>query len=241
MFERGLDQALGLRRLFAPRPLLLLGLGCARGDASDRAGVGALAHALQRAGRRPVLIDLLGEHGRRIGAGGCGEWPSAGRAIDRIDACEALGEGATAHDLVALVTRLRGQGPQPGAEPDVALVMADPLRLADVAAALNDRIVLFSPGDASSLARLYAQVKAVRLAHGVTRYVAAFRDARSRQGALDAHRRLADTAARFLGAAIEFGGLIPLPDRDLRAWDRFAADAIGWACPLDDAHAPAAC
>ena len=240
MFERGLDQAFGLRRLFAPQPLWLLGLGCARGDASDRAGVAALAQALQRAGRRPVLIDLLGERGGRIDAGGRGQRSSTGRAIDRIDACEMLGEGATAHDLVALANRLRGQGRQRGAEPDVALVMADPLRLADVAAALNDRIVLFAPGDASSLARLYAQVKAVRLAHGVTRYVAAFRDARSRQGALDAHRRLADTAARFLGAAIEFGGLIPA-DRDPRAWDRFAADAIGWACPLDGAHAPAAC
>jgi hypothetical protein len=227
--------------MFAPRPLLL-GLGCARGDASDRAGVVALARALQRAGRRPVLIDLLGERAGRTGRDdGRGQGPTADGAIDRIDACAALGEDATAHDLVALANRLRGQGRQRGAEPDVALVMADPLRLADVAAALNDRIVLFAPGDASSLAQLYAQVKAVRLAHGVTRYVAAFRDARSRQGALDAHRRLADTAARFLGAAIEFGGLIPAPDRDPRAWDRFAADAIGWACPLDGTCAPSAC
>lgn len=212
MFESGLDQAFGLRRMFAAPPLLL-GLGCARGDAADQAGVAGLARALQRAGRRPVLIDLLGERGRRI---------------------------ANAGDLVALAQRLRGEGRRRGAEPDLALVMADPLRLADVAAALNDRIVLFAPGDASSLAQLYAQVKAVRLAHGVTRYVAAFRDARSRQVALDAHRRLADTAARFLGAAVEFGGLIPALDRDPRAWDRFAADAIGWACPLHGVRMPAA-
>lgn len=213
MFEGGLDQAFGLRRLFAPRQLLLLGLGCARGDAADQAGVAGLARALSRAGRLPVLIDLLGERGRRV---------------------------STAHDLVALAQRLRGEGRQRGAEPDLALVMADPLRLADVAAALNDRIVLLAPGDATSLAPLYAQVKAVCLAHGVTRYVTAFRDARSRQVALDAHRRLADTAARFLGAAIEFGGLIPALDRDPRAWERLAADAIGWACPLDGVHAPVA-
>lgn len=240
MFERGLDQAFGLRQMFAsgPRPLLLLGVGCARSDASDRAGVAALAHAFQRAGHRPLLIDLLGDVDVRGASGDGGRQRSApGSAISRVDARRLLEPGAGPDELAALAKSLRDQGSWCGIETDMALVVANPLRLADLAAALNDRIVLFAPGDAPSLAQLYAQVKAVRLAHGVTRYVAAFSDVRSRQGALEAHRRLADTAARFLGAAIEFGGLIPPTGRDLRAWDQFAADAIGWACPFDDALA----
>ncbi len=240
MFERGLDQALGLRRMFAPgpRPLLLLGVGCARSDAADRAGVAALAHALQRAGHRPVLIDLLGDGNARA-AGGAGDRQHSAPCpvIARADARRLLEPGAGPDELAALARSLRDQGSWRGFETDMALVVANPLRLADLAAALNDRIVLFAPGDAPSLAQLYAQVKAVRLAHGVTRYVAAFRDVRSRQGAIEAHRRLADTAARFLGAAVEFGGLIPPTGRDQRAWDQFAADAIGWACPFDDAQA----
>lgn len=234
MFDSGRDQASGLRRMFGARPLLFLGIGCASGDPRDRAGVTELAHALQRAGRRPIIIDLLGDDARPESR----DCPAPRQsAIARVEARRLLHPCADSGDLAALAQSLREHALQRGLDADIALAIADPLRLADVAAALTDRIVLIAPGDVASLAHLYAQVKAVRLAHGVTRFVAAFRDARSRQLVLAAHRRLAETAARFLGAAVEFGGVLPSGDHDLRAWDRLAVDAIGWACPIGTAPA----
>lgn len=239
MFESGRDQAAGLRHLFEARPLMFLGLGCASGDPRDRAGATALARALQRAGRRPIVIDLLGDDARPAAraAGSRADARSAG--VARVAAHRLLEPDADARDLAALARSLREHALRCGSDADLVLVVADPLRLADMAAALTDRFVLIASGDAASLARLYAQVKAVRLAHGVTRFVTAFRDARSRQGLLAAHRRLSETAARFLGAAVEFGGVLPAGDHDLSAWDRLAADAIDWARPIDAGPAPA--
>jgi hypothetical protein len=239
VFDSGRDQASGLRGLFEARPLLFLGLGCASGDPRDREGATALAHALQRAGRRPMVIDLLGDDARPSGSGHRGRQAPRGASIARVEAYRLLDPDADSNDLAALARSLREHALQCGSDADIALVIADPLRLADVAAALTDQIVLIAPGDAASLARLYAQLKAVRLAHGTTRFVAAFRDARSRHAVLAAHRRLSETAARFLGAAVEFGGVLPTGDHDLGAWDRLAASAIDWARPFDLAHAAA--
>lgn len=240
MFDSGRDQASGLRRMFAARPLLFLGIGCASGDPRDLAGATGLAHALQRAGRQPIIIDLLGDGDRPEMRAGRDRAALRQPAITRVEAHRLLDPCAGARELAALAQSLREQALQRGLDADIALAIADPLRLADVSAALTDRIVLIAPGDLASLAHLYAHVKAVRLAHGVTRFVAAFRDARSRQMVLGAHRRLAQTAARFLGAAVEFGGMLPSGEHDLRAWDRLAADAIGWACPIDTAPAATA-
>lgn len=235
MFDSGRDQAAGLRRMFGARPLLFLGIGCASGDPRDRADVTELARALQRAGRRPVIIDLPGDDDPL--PQGSGRPASRQPPIAQVEAHRLLPLRADERDLAVLAQSLRERALQRGLDADFALAIADPLRLADVAAALTDRIVLIAPGDAASLAHLYAQVKAVHLAHGVTRFVAAFRDARSRQRVLVAHRRLAETAARFLGAAVDFGGVLPSGGHDLRAWDRLAADAIGWACPIGSAPA----
>lgn len=239
MFDSGRDQAAGLRCLFEARPLLFLGIGCTSADPRDRDGANALAHALQRAGRRPMVLDLLGDD---VGPGARGSrtrHASRRVSIARVEAHRLLDPDADSRDLAALARSLREHALQCGSDADIALVIADPLRLADVAAALTDRIVLIAPGDAASLARLYAQLKAVRLAHGMTRFVAAFRDARSSQAVLAAHRRLSETAARFLGAAVEFGGVLPSGDQDVHAWDRLAAAAIDWARPLEVARAAA--
>lgn len=215
MFEPARDQAAGLRRLFRAGRPVLLPLGCTSGDAAERAAVAALAQALAGAGHRPLLLDLLG-----------GAAPDG--AFARIDADRLLGPGAGARELFALIRSLRGRA---AGGFDVVLIAADPLRLADLTAGVAQRIVLVGRAQRSGLAHAYAQVKALHLAHGLGDYVTAFLDADSPASALAWHRRLADAAARFLGVAVEFGGVLAARvDRGER--DRFALDALGWSSPM---------
>ncbi len=247
MFEPIRDQAAGLRRLFRPRGLSLLPLGCTTGDALDRAGATQLARALQRAGRRPLVIDLLGDLDRRSDRSGAMPAPGAGaparddiehvEGVERIDAHRLLPAGADGQELKRLTDALRARAMRAGADFDIALIAADPLRLADLMVGLTDRIVLLARGESDALARVYSQIKALHLAHGLTDYFTTFRDSGSRANALASHRRLADTAARFLGAAIEFGGVVGAAQRDSRCWDRLAVDAMRWARPVGDAVA----
>ncbi len=216
MFEVARDQAAGLRRLFQPKQPSLLPLGCTVGDASGRAGVEAIAGALARAGRRPLLVDLLGRTNRPP--------PSS---FARIDADALLPEGAQARDFARFVESLEGSVSDGRGAFDVALVAADPLRLADLTAGLAERIVLVARTRGDGLARTYSQIKAMHLAHGFRAYCTVFLDAGSRAAALASHRRLADTAARFFGAAIEFGGTHDAVDAE-----RLADDALRWLQPI---------
>ncbi|HEY0878318.1 MAG TPA: hypothetical protein VGE10_07670 [Zeimonas sp.] len=216
MFEVSRDQAAGLRRLFRPPQPSLLPLGCTVGDASDRAGVEAMARALVRAGRRPLLVDLLG--GSQAGE------PSS---FARIDADALLPAGAGPRDFTRFVEKVAGAAKGGCGAFDVALVAADPLRLADLTAGVAERIVLVARTRGEGLARTYSQIKAMHLAHGFRAYCTVFLDAGSHAAALASHRRLADTAARFLGAAIEFGGTHEAIDAE-----RFADDALRWSQPI---------
>jgi len=216
VFEAARDQAAGLRQLFrAPQPSLLA-LGCTTGDAWDRAGVESMARALACAGRRPLLVDLLG--------GARGEYA---RPFAHLDAHALLPEGARTRELVRFLQSLAR--PARGGERtfDVVLVAADPLRLADLIAGAAERLVLVARTRGDGLARTYSQIKAVHLAHGFRAYCTVFLDADSRSAALASHRRLSETAARFLGATIEFGGA-----QDAIDAARFPADALRWAQPL---------
>ncbi len=217
MFEVARDQAAGLRRLFRPQQPRLLPLGCTAGEAGDRAGVEAMARALARAGRRPLLIDLLGGAARR----------GDDASFAHIDADALLPEGAGARELARFVASLAEPGGDGRGTFDVALVAADPLRLADLTAGVAERIVLVARTRGDGLARTYSQIKAMHLAHGFRAYCTLFLDAGSRAAALASHRRLADTAARFLGAAIEFGGTHDAIDAE-----RFADEALRWSQPI---------
>ncbi len=229
MFDVARDQAAGLRRLFRPQQPRLLPLGCTAGEAADRAGIEAMARALVRAGRRPLLVDLLGGAGR---TGAAARTVSAGRRADdasfaRIDADALLPEGAGAPELSRFVASLAGPGDDGHDAFDVALLAADPLRLADLTAGVAERIVLVARTRGDGLARTYSQIKAMHLAHGFRAYCTVFVDAGSRAAALASHRRLADTAARFLGAAIEFGGAHDAIDAE-----RFADEVLRWSQPI---------
>ncbi|MCD6681995.1 MAG: hypothetical protein LT102_15335 [Burkholderiaceae bacterium] len=206
-----------MRRLFRPQQPRLLPLGCTTGDAADRAGVEAMARALARAGRRPLLVDLLGGAARR----------DDDTSFAHIDAGALLPEGAGVRELARFVASLTQPGDDGRGAFDVALVAADPLRLADLTAGVAERIVLVARTRGDGLARTYSQIKAMHLAHGFRAYCALFFDAGSRAAALASHRRLADTAARFLGAAIEFGGT-----REAIDAERFADEALRWSQPI---------
>ncbi|MBN9425120.1 MAG: hypothetical protein J0H09_01320, partial [Burkholderiales bacterium] len=202
MFEPGLDQAAGLRRLFVPARPLLLPLACASGDAADRHAAHEMARALARLGHRPLLIDLLGDaataapEGFAVGAVG-GRRAAAGRGIVRLDAHWLLG-GCDAHDLARLLDETQRRELARGHALDVALVAAPTLRLADLCAGLTDRLLLLARSDAESLPAIYSQIKAIGLAHGLGRWLAVFRNAHSQRDAVSCHRRLADTATPFL-------------------------------------------
>ena len=186
MFDSGRDQAAGLRCLFEARPLLFLGLGCTSADRRDRDGANALAHALQRAGRRPMVLDLLGDD---VGPGARGSrtrQASRRVSIARVEAHRLLDPDDDARDLAALARSLREHALQCGSDADIALVIADPLRLADVAAALTDRIVLIAPRRRRAFARLCA-AQGGQAGARMTRFVAAF--ATRDQQAVLAHRR----------------------------------------------------
>ncbi|NLD67819.1 MAG: hypothetical protein GX644_03290 [Limnobacter sp.] len=202
-----MDQAAGLRHLFAPSMPALLPLGCARGDDRDRACASALAAALRRHGRVPLLLDLTGDAGRGL-----------------------LGADGAFDDLADFAFSLHRSRAAVGRSCDVLLVLADALRLADLVSGATDRLLLLAEADESALAHVYAQIKAVGLAHGMTRQVVAFRDAEPGRAA-SVHRRLADTAARFLGTTIEFGGVVGAGAAS--AWDRLAADACRWIRPVE--------
>lgn len=220
MFEPQLDQAAGLRRLFPTSEFALLPLGCTTADACNRVGAVQLVRALHRTGRRPVLIDLLG--GRAD--------PGDVEGVDRIDAGRWLPPGAGRRELVGFCDALRWRAARNGTGFDTAVIAADPLRLADLTAELTGRIVLVARGETRSIAHLYAQIKALHLAHGLRDYFTTFLDPISRATAVATHRRLADTAARFLGAAIEFGGVVAAKrSEDAACWDRLAADALRWS------------
>lgn len=221
VFDASSDQAAGLRQLFPPNESLrLLAVGCASGDARDRAGVEAIAAALGTGGSRTLLVDLGGAREAAASGEGCA-------AIERIDARKALPEGADARRLARFVRALRTRDAAGAGAFDAVLVAGDALRVADLAAGLADGIVLVAPARAAALANTYSQIKALHLAHGFARYCVAFVDADSRASAATAHRRLADTATRFLGVAVEFGGVLRAGGESLD-WNRFAATWNGW-------------
>lgn len=233
MFEPGRDQAAGLRQLFAPSHLLMLPLACGFGDEAEREAVDLLVRALERIGRRPMVVDMLESPARSqraqrtVGGSDLPAGVLSGRAGG-----EEFGEFLRwMHDLSA----------QEGEFHDLALVAAEPLQLADLTAGLCDRMLLLTRDGDRGVARAYSQIKALRMAHGLARYQAAFVEPRSRASATAAHRRLADTAALFLGASIEYGGAIGAQS-DRSSWDRFAEVATGWTsrvlCPMIDNRTP---
>src|SRR5690606_3857879 len=152
VFEAREDQASGLRQLFMPTATsgppapALLPLGCTRGDRIDRAIAIDLAEALARAGRRRLLIELFDD---RRSAG-----ERSGRCqVPCIDGHQLLGRDFDGKDLGELGRALqRGRGQGPAFE--TLLLAGDPLRLADLASGLTDRMLLLTPVDAPSLARL---------------------------------------------------------------------------------------
>ncbi|MGD9946810.1 MAG: hypothetical protein AB7L76_07175 [Burkholderiaceae bacterium] len=233
MFEPGLDQAAGLRRLFEPARPLLLPLACATGDAADRHAAHELARALARLGHRPLLLDLLGPlqtsapSGFAV-AGASMLQPAVDRDIVRVDARWLL-DGGDARDLGRLLDETQRRQRARGQLVDVAVVAAPPLRLADLSAGLTDRLLLLAPGDAGTLPHTYSQIKAIGLAHGLARWLAVFRDAPSRRDALSCHQRLASAATRFLGAAVEFGGTVAFGAFGAQGWDALAGQGMRWA------------
>jgi len=229
VFEAGLDQASGLRRLFGGAPAVsVLALGCGTADGSDRAAAFALGEALSRAGWNPLLVDFLDRPVASQPA-----LASPGLAwVHAVEAGALLARDPDLRRLAGAIARRRAQAF------DLVLAVGEPLRLAELAGGFVDRMVLLARVDAVSVARAYAQVKAVALAHGLSEFVAAFLDAGGRDVALAAHERLARTASRFLAARVAFGGDVSFDGRARDCWDRLALLACASLPPAEISPAP---
>lgn len=226
MFEAGLDQASGLRRLFGGAgrlPVPVLALGCGLADRSRHSAALAMAEALVRAGWNPLILDLLGPPDRSESD------PSSSR-LPRIRGPEAatiLAGGNDLHEVADSPWTRRSSGF------DVLLAVADPLHLARVAAGTIDRMAMLAGADPVSLARAYAQIKVAALDHGVSEFVVAFPAGGCRDSTLAAHERLARAASRFVGARVAFGGFVAPDGRAREGWDRLALLAGAWLAPID--------
>lgn len=260
MFERREDQAAGLRELFARRDVRVLPLV---GHVDQAPFVVNLAAALSMIGRRTLVLD--GERGcvaptvglrarwdlSHLLAGDLSFRDVAMRSREGfwvMPAARGLATlaraGADAEDLFSGFSRLD--------EPfDTVLACAAPETLAPLLARRGEETALVCGTSVHDIAQAYAQIKAMRIGHGLSRFRVIFSRAPSLADATAAHQRLADTVERFLGAELAFGGAIEsqgalskaerarasvfsvaADSQAARAFERLAASCLDWPLPV---------
>lgn len=218
MLDGGLDQASGLRTLFAPRGLRVLAVADCPGAPGAPAFVVNLATAMARIGLNPVIIDghgdgvsgMLGLRGRHELADlleadrrfetvavrsreGFSVLP-AERGLARI----AADPEAVDATFSAIATVGNGF--------DVALVSAPDETIGALMARTGDETaVLCGPGDAG-LTAAYGRIKSLVHGHGLTRFRVVFGGSEPAAAIAMRHQRLATVADRYLAAAVEYGG-----------------------------------
>jgi flagellar biosynthesis protein FlhG len=220
MLDGGLDQASGLRRLFARRALRVLPVASERTDASATRFVANLAAALARTGLQTIVVD-----GRRDGVAGLlGLCPTldladlltADLSFERVvvdspqgfsvlpatHGLPMLGADPAAADAVFSALAALGRGFE------VALVHADGATLGPLLGRAGAETTLVCGADDENLTAVYGRIKALVTTHGMSRFRVVFDRAGSPLEAVSRHRRLASVAHRYLSASVEFGGLV---------------------------------
>jgi flagellar biosynthesis protein FlhG len=220
MFESTLDQASGLRRLFNPRRLRLLPV-----VADTRPGGSAvfalnLAVALSRVGSRPVVIDA-----HRAGVSALVGLEPRFELDDLIEGrCRAAQVLCRSAEGVPVLPASRGLGPlcsDPLAADAVFSAVASLREGYDVAvfhasgallgslmpSRTTETALLCGPAEAD-LALTYAWLKALVRTFSLTRFRVFFDGVGSERQAQELHRRLSEVSARYLDAAVMFGGAV---------------------------------
>jgi hypothetical protein len=206
MLDRGDDQASGLRRSMPRRGGPVLPVA---GAGEHPEFVVRLAQALADAGTRVTVVsdfDAVIEQLARA------------RPRRGLEALHSLQVGTDLHRLPAIAERSA-----------LTLVAVDDGRLARGLALPASEAVVLAGADTEALATAYARIKALV-------GLASIRDVRTLFGrgsggapARRGHERLAQTAARFLGVDLAFGGAAPdsVSPGDYR---RLAEELADWAC-----------
>ncbi len=239
MLDAGLDQASGLRRLFARRMLRVLPVATDPLEPDSSQFVVNLAAALSRTGWNPIVID-----GLRDGV-------AAQLGMDLPLELADLLEG---HRSFASVAQHSTEGfcvlPAPrglsqlardpaAAEAvfgaiasleesfDIALVSATGPTLGALLGRREAETALRCGPDDDDLTATYARLKSLVTAHGLSRFRVVFDHAATPAEIAHRHRRLAGAARRFLAAAVEYGGSIaPGDDQRLAARARASVFAV---------------
>jgi hypothetical protein len=205
MLERGDDQASGLRRSMPGRggPVLpVAGVG------EHPEFVGRLAQALCDGGMRVTVVsdfDAVLDH------------LATGRVRGGLRAIHSRQAGVELQHLPSISERA-----------ELTLVAVDDGRLArGLALPVNEAVVL-AGADTEALATAYMRIKAL-VGRGAIRDVCTlFERGTAGAPARLGHERLAQTAARFLGVELAFGGAAP-DTAAPSAYRRLADDLAQWA------------
>jgi hypothetical protein len=205
MLERGVDQATGLRRSMTPRGGPVLPVA----GAGEHPGfVARLAQALCDGGLRVALVS------------------------DFDDVLEQISRGQPRRDLAAMHSLEVGSGLQRlgviSASADLTLVAVDDARLARGLTMRASEAIVLSSSDTQAIATAYARIKAL-VGLGSVRDVCTLFDRGSASAEVRlGHDRLAQTAWRFLGIDIAYGGAAPdisMPG----GYRRLADDLADWS------------
>ncbi len=262
MFEAALEQASGLRRLFRQRTMRLLPVIADPRPADSASFALNLAAALGRAGWNPIVIDahrqgvasLLGLELRHdledLIEGRCRFAQALRRGRDGVPVLAAQrGFDALARDPRAAEAVFSAVASLEGAY-DVALVHAPAASLGALLQAQDVETTLLCGPDEADLTETYARLKSMVNDYRMSQFRVIFDGFDSQADVAACHRRLAAVAARFLDAAVSFGGSVAR-DADLdeavrertsvfaiaargpaaRAFERIASAAHEWRLP----------
>ena len=235
------DQAMGLRRLFAPRSRITF---CVAGEGSTAVTLN-LAAALARSGRQVLVLDTTkGEAAATLGLRSRYELAHVQAGDKRLS--DVLLEGPEGSVLLPAARGLDRLAEEKSNWQERVAAWLDPYCTAfDVwlvnglpAAGLQDGMpVLFVVApSASAVTAAYTKIKSLALAQGRRDFRVVVRQAPSESSALATFRNVADTAKAFLSTRLDYCGYIPRADRETlaavgspsgRAFARLAESVVG--------------
>jgi hypothetical protein len=205
MLDREVDQASGLRRSMSRRRGRVLPIA---GAGDDPGVVVRLAQALADVGSEVTVVS------------------------DLESVVDGFQRARSRRGLVAMPSWQAGcdleRLPTIAEHCDLTLVAVDDRRLAEGLELRSCGAVVFSGADAESLATAYARIKALVGLGSIREVCTVFDRGSGGAPARRGHARLAQTAARFLGVNLAFGGAVPDTTAP-GAYRALAADLAEWA------------
>jgi len=215
------DQATGLREMFEPAPgLAVLPITAARQGTSFHSLVTNIAAGHARRGRQVIVIDCqargvahaLGMRPHHdLAEMLSGECPLAEVAMATADGFHILPAQQGIADFVRNAgdtTELFLGFRRLSAPYDVAILAGGAQQVAALTQDQDDLVMVTDP-EGEALTAAYADIKRAHAEHGQHGFRVVLSRVDDEQQGLAAFRRLAQTARRFLGVRVEYGGSVP--------------------------------